>query len=259
MPIPQPLRMWFLVLGTLPALHASDARSATTLSEPLKAIEASIHAVRSGDVARIAKHIRFPLRRAYPLPPVDNPEALATRYTEIFDANLLALLSNSVATKDWAECGWRGYMLDHGTVWADFDGRIIAINSESAAERAHRLTIIEADRRTLHPALQTFKQPCLKWDTKTVRIRIDDLGSSYRLALWNVGDDLGKQPALSISGGEIEYQGSGGNHEYRFKAGETIYHCDVVVLGGEESPKIGTFSIQRNARELFTEEALRAY
>jgi hypothetical protein len=241
--------------------HADDLYTADETARQLKALQETVQAFRNGDVSVIAKHIRFPLERPYPLPSVDTPEAFVQRYPDIFDDNLLKLIRASVAEKDWDLVGWRGYMLQNGLVWAEIDGRIIGINYASKRERELRLKLIEADRRRLHPSLSRFNDPVLKWDTKSFRLRIDDLGdASYRLALWNADQHPQSKPALSIAGGKYEADGSCGNHNYIFQVNGVTYRCDVTVIGSaEEGPRFGTFTIIRKDRDLLTEDVLRDY
>lgn len=258
----KPIGMLLLALAYATLGHASDdLYSPDEAARQLKAIQETIQAFRAGDVSEIAKHIRFPLARPYPLPSVETPEVFAQRYNEIFDDRLLKLITDSVAEQDWHLVGWRGYMLDRGTVWAEIDGRISGTNYETKKARELRLKLIEADRRRLHPSLTRFEEPVLKWDTKGFRLRIDDLGDArYRLALWSSDQHPQSKPALSIANGTCEFEGSGGNHNYTFHLNGVTYRCDVTVLGSpEEGAQIGTFTILRKDRELLTEDVLRDY
>lgn len=242
--------------------HASDdLYTADETARQLKALQETVRAFQSGDVGVIAKRIRFPLSRHYPLPPVETPESFAQRYTDIFDDSLLKIISVSVAEKDWDLVGWRGYMLRNGLVWAEIDGRITVINHESNRERDLRLKLIAADRRKLHPSLIHFEEPVLKWDTRSFRLRIDALSEvDYRLALWRSDQHPQSKPALSIAAGVRRFDGSGGNHDYTFQANGVTYRCAVTILrASDEPPQFGTFSILRNDKELLTEEALRSY
>ena len=253
--------MLSLALAGVSLSHADDLYTPAETAQQQKALQETIQAFRSGNISVIAKHVRFPLARPYPLPPVETPEALAQRYTEIFDESLLKLITTSVAEKDWDLVGWRGYMLQNGTVWAEIDGQIIAIGHESKKEHELRLKLIEADRRRLHPSLSQFKEPVLKWDTKGFRLRIDDFGdANYRLALWSSDQHPQSKPALSITGGKYEPDGSGGDHHYIFHLNGVTYRCDVTVLGDDQgTPQFGTFTILRKDHELLTEDVLRDY
>ncbi|HSI08926.1 MAG: hypothetical protein ACAH89_07580 [Rariglobus sp.] len=257
----KPLGVLLLALICTSLNHAADLYTADETARQLKALQETVQAFRAGDVSVIAKHIQFPLARQYPLPSVETPEEFAQRYTDIFDASLLKLITASVAEKDWDLVGWRGYMLDRGTVWAEIDGRITGINYETKKARELRLKLIEVDRRRLHHSLIRFNDPVLKWDTLSFRLRIDDLGdANYRLALWRSDQHPQSKPALSITAGKFEREGSGGDHTYTFHLNDVTYRCDVTVLGDDQgTPKIGTFTILRKDRELLTEDVLRDY
>lgn len=258
---PKPIRVLLLALAFTSLSHADDLYTADETARQLKAIQQTVRAFRAGDVRVIAKHVRFPLARTYPLPSVETPEAFAERYTDIFDDSLLKIISASVAEKDWNLVGWRGYMLQNGLIWVEIDGRIIAVNHESKKEHELRLKLIETDRRRLHPSLSHFEEPVLKWDTSSFRLRIDDLGdANYRLALWNSDQHPQSKPALSITTDAREFEGSGGNHQYTFRLNDVTYRCDVAVLSDDQgSPRFGTFTILRKDRELLTEDVLRDY
>lgn len=224
-----------------------------------QAIQFTIDTFKSGDIAMIAKRIQFPLARNYPLPPVNNAHEFARRYPDIFDSELSQLISTSAAKTDWSKMGWRGYMLQHGLVWAGEDGLIIAINYESRTEQALRARLIEADRRALHESLRSFDEPVLKWDTPNYRLRIDARGDHYRLALWPAGRGLTDKPELIIEHGTRIFDGSGGNHHYAFPFGKKAYVCDVEVIGGEGERHIGSFDLVQEGVTLRSEDALKAY
>jgi hypothetical protein len=222
-----------------------------------QAIQSTVEAFKTGDLGAFAQKIQFPLARRYPLPPVNNAQDLRQRYADIFDTNLAKVIAASNAKTDWESVGWRGYMLERGLVWADETGRITAINYESKREKVLRAALIEADRKALHKSLRSFDEPVLKWDTKTYRLRIDAQGEHYRLALWPAGRSFQDKPELIIERGTLTFDGSGGNHHYSFPLGQKTYVCDVTVIGGEETPRIGRFELLLGGKTISSEDALR--
>lgn len=191
---------------------------------------------------------------------------MEARFAEVFDDELLKLIAESDFAKDWEQVGWRGYMLDHGTVWVDYDGKVWRINHASAAEQTARERLIEEDRAALHSSLRTFEEPLLKWETAHWRLRVDDLGGpgpgkDYRLAIWARENDFKTAPQRVVDGGTLVFEGSGGNHFYRFEADGLVYQCDVEVLGGESEYGIGTFLIldTEPQKPVVEEEAIRSF
>lgn len=233
--------------------------SPADIARQRQAIQSTVDVFKTGDIDAFAKRIQFPLARRYPLPPVNNAREFRQRYADIFDAPLGKVISSSNAKTDWESVGWRGYMLARGLVWVDETGLITAINHESSRGKALRAALIAADRKALHESLRGFDEPILKWDTPNYRLRIDATGEHYRLALWPAGRSFQDKPELIVEQGTLTLDGSGGNHHYSFPLGQKVYVCDVTVIGGAETPRIGSFELLMEGKSLFSEEALRGY
>ena len=75
-----------------------------------------IEAFKVLDKDRISNLISYPLERGYPIPSIDSKKELLSRFDEVFDYNLIKLISNSDASKDWSQVGWRG-IKGYGIVW----------------------------------------------------------------------------------------------------------------------------------------------
>ncbi len=202
-----------------------------------KVVRNFISAVKQHDTNKIAKMISFPFKREYPIPDLKNRKELGRRYKEVFDDSLVKLISNSSPKDDWGRVGWRGIMLLNGVVWLDDDGRLITINYQSALERKMKQNIIVTERNLLHESIRKYKEPVHILETKKYRIRIDELANGkYRYVSWNKNKKMSDTPDLVINNGEVEHDGSGGNHHYTFTNNGYTYTCNIVILGTANSP-----------------------
>ncbi|WP_235830893.1 hypothetical protein [Flavobacterium ustbae] len=111
-----------------------------------KFISSFISEVKNNNKNAVAARITFPLKREYPIPKVKNKTDFIKRYNEIFDKTLISKITKSNPAKDWSEMGWRGIMLNQGDLWMDTNGKIIAINYQSEAEKKQKSTLIAAQK-----------------------------------------------------------------------------------------------------------------
>ncbi len=257
------MSFWNKVFGFAVAMMFTTALfSQIPASEDVEAkdgIAKLIDSFQADDVDAIAECFRFPFHRAYPIPAIHSKEEFVRRFEEVFDEEISRKIKTSRIEEDWTEMGWRGYMLFNGLVWIDYDGKVKGINYFSAKERRIRGDLITKDRGTIYRGLQGFEAPVLKWDTESVTLRIDELEGDFRLGIWEVGESFSRAPERVISHGTVVYEGSGGNHCYKFKQDETLYECWVEVLGGESEYGIGSLTIQEHGVRVLQEEASRSY
>lgn len=196
-----------------------------------------IAAFASNDVDAMAKHIQFPYHGKYPSPPIKEGDFIQ-RFDEIFDADLIHRIARSDVESDWSKVGWRGIMLNRGIVWVGFDGKIKSINHTTQTSKQVREKLIASDKTTLPRNLREFESPILKWKTAKHFIRIDALkDENYRYTQWTKqASKAAAAPDFIIESGEPHFEGSGGNHYYEFKHGETTIRCDVVIIGIDDTP-----------------------
>lgn len=193
--------------------------------------------VATDNLDSIAANTSFPLNREYPLPDLKNEKEFRAIYPNIFNAELKKIIKNSDAEGDWTVMGSEGIMLDRGTVWLDYEGALIGVNYQSPIEKQEREKLIEAERLDVHTSLRVFKNPILIMRTSRFIVRIDELeNGQYRYASWRAGKNQSEKPDLTLSNGEMKFQGSGGNHSYEFSSGRYKYICDIISLGSIESP-----------------------
>lgn len=195
-------------------------------------IEKVIALFKEKDVKAISHHIQYPLHREYPIPSIKNSTELQQRFEEVFAKDLVSQITTS-KIEQWSEVGWRGIMLDNGTMWINSDdGNIIAVNYQSDFEEKLRNELIAQDRNTLYSPLRVFKEPAYKIETKTYFLRIDELANGkYRFASWKLGQSQSVKPDLVLHNGAFEFEGSGGNHTITFTNGKYTYEVRRNILG----------------------------
>jgi hypothetical protein len=221
-----------------------------------KFVKSFIANVKSNNKEGVAGFISFPLGRNYPIPNVKNKADFVKRYDQIFDATLKNEIIKSDPEKDWSEVGWRGIMLNQGTLWIDTDGKIITINYQSQAEEDLSNKLIAAEKAKLHPSIAKFKAPEYILETSKFRIRIDDLGNNnYRYASWSIKQKMSEKPDLVITNGKWIPDGSGGNSYFDFKKGDYLYRCYIIVLGTNDSPP-ATLTISQNNKNILEQDAV---
>ncbi|NMM42710.1 hypothetical protein [Pseudoalteromonas arctica] len=215
-----------------------------------------IAAFKAHDKTAIAALIRYPLKRRYPLPAIKNEAELIERFDEVFDDELVAVIASSNIDTDWDKVGWRGIMLNSGVVWVDTDGKIIGINHQTAKEQSLAKNLIAADKQSLHSSINSFGELILDWQTSKYRIRIDDLGdSNYRYTSWSIDKKPSDKPDIILLKGEIEFEGSGGNHSYTFKNGRYRYVLRVTVIGCDTSPP-GWLEVYKDDKLLLSDSVI---
>ncbi|MFW3343695.1 hypothetical protein [Aliarcobacter butzleri] len=191
-------------------------------------IEKIIKAFQENDIEYISNNvIKYPLKRQYPIPSIKNQEELKKRFSEVFDDKLIEEIKNS-KIEDWSEMGWRGIMLNQGTLWLNFDEIIIAINYQSDFEKRLREDLIRKEKEQLDSSLKEFIEPTYKLKTKNFLIRIDKIDDSkYRYSSWKIGKSESSKPDLVLLNGEIEYSGTIGYQYFTFKNRNYTYEIDI--------------------------------
>ncbi len=87
-------------------------------------------------------------------------------------------------------------------------------------------------KMALHPSVVEFESHLHSFKTKGFTVRIDKLkDGSLRYVAWSANAKLISKPDLIISNGELDHQGSGGDHTYTFKNGDYRYLLEVTIIG----------------------------
>jgi hypothetical protein len=190
-----------------------------------------VEAFIKNDKDEIINSIFYPLRRQYPIPNINNRHEMAERYNQVFDTHITNLIKNSSIENSWQDVGWRGISLDSGSVWIDYDGKIIGINHQSLQEKEMRNNIINEMKNNLHESLKDFNEPILLCETENYSVRIDMLyNNNYRLALWTKGKNQTENPDIILTNGKVTMDGSGGDHYYLFNNDDVQYILYVYKL-----------------------------
>lgn len=202
-----------------------------------KLVKAFVTAISTDDREAVSKLVKYPLAREYPIPDISNAKEFLQRFDQVFDKDLRNEIIHSSIAKDWSAVGWRGIMLDNGSLWLDYDGTLIAVNYQSEVEKSIKNTLVEKDKKSLYPSLREFEQPELVCKTDKFLIRIDCLkGYEYRYVTWPESRQQSSKPDLILNNGKWVPDGNGGNHYFDFENGKYLYRVYVEVMGSTEDP-----------------------
>ncbi|MFM5352369.1 hypothetical protein [Aeromonas dhakensis] len=225
------------LLSWLLAMMSAHAEEPLLAAEYQPLVQKVIDAAKARDQQALARQIKYPFKREYPIPAIKSPAEMLARFDEVFDDAILKRIASSRAGQDWQAMGWRGIMLGSGEVWLDFDGKVIGINHQTAQAAKRKAELVAKQNSDLYPGLREYKRPELMWQTEKFTIRIDELGDGrYRYASWAKGKALSDKPDLVLKNGTIRMEGSGGNHTFQFTSGPYRYECAVTVLGEQGMP-----------------------
>ena len=219
-----------------------------------KVVQVFIDCIKHNNKTKLASLTEFPIRRGYPIPSIKNSAGLLKCYARVFDDSLVQLISHSDPAADWSTVGWRGIMLLNGVVWLNTDGKLIAVNYQSAAEAKLQASLIAAGRLKLHPSLRVYEKPVLIMETSKYKIRIDDMGDHhYRYASWSKKGKMSDQPDVIILNGVLDFDGTGGNHSYTFTNDGYSYECYIDEMGARHDiPTILT--VKKSEKQLMSQK-----
>ncbi len=220
--------------------------------DKIENIKKVITLFKEKDIEKISKIINYPLNRESPIPLIKNQSELKGRFHEIFDESLIHLISSSNVNQ-WTEVGWRGVMLNDGIIWIDENGKIIAVNYQSSFEKKQKQNLINKQKTSLYPGLKNFLIPTYKFRTKNYLIRIDELENrKYRYASWKINTSESLKPDLVLKNGNLEFDGSGGNHTIIFKNKNYEYKIYRSIVGSEDEAEISLI-IEKDGKVMLSE------
>ena len=182
-----------------------------------------IRSVTARDRTALAEIISFPIERNYPLPSIRTKEEFLANFEEVIGEEF----TKTIAESDHYDCGrlgWRPLSILRADgrgplVWFDDYGNVGRIWYETEIARRKRIRLVEIERNQLHPSLREYDYPVLEWETCTYRIRIDDLGDTFRYAAWGVDRLHNSKPDIVMNNGEDIVEGTIGDRYFLFQSG----------------------------------------
>ncbi|RKO69490.1 hypothetical protein D7322_22110 [Sphingobacterium puteale] len=207
------------------------------------------------NIDEISTVINYPLKRENPIPAITKPNEFKQRFQEVFDQTLVDLIAHSKPDQ-WTVVGWRGIMLDNGTLWIDSEaGKITAVNYQSPFEKNLRQTLIQKQKEHIHHSLKQFKKPVYTIKSEKYLIRIDELtNGKYRYASWNSEKKENMPPDIILSNGKLDFEGSGGNHVIVFTNGIYTYAIYRNIIAEKDATDI-TLVVKKNKQKILTQGA----
>ncbi|MEX2492727.1 MAG: hypothetical protein WD425_13300 [Nitrospirales bacterium] len=248
------LLIFFLILS-FPSISEAEADFYIDKPSAVKLVQKLINAVKADNKKQVAALVNYPLGRRYPLKSIKNQEEFIENYSTLFDEKLKKEIIEFNPERDifW---NWQGIALLHGGIWLDFDGKIRSLNFDSDKEQVQWDRAIEKEKTRLHPSIRNFTKPILEGETKTHIIRIDQEGDefygNYRYSSWTITKTTKDRPDLVIRNGEMELEGTGGNHHYVFKNGKYIYTIYISLIG--MAPLRDTLEVQKDGTTILHQE-----
>lgn len=232
----------------------SNAQEAALAPEAQKNIQQLIQVFQNGRPEAIAALFIYPVERSYPVPAIRDQKEFLRRFDEVLDQSIIATIANSSLDR-WSQVGWRGIMLDNGTLWLDDSGeKISGINHQTQEGTAVLEAFLKKDKEGLPSSLRNFHRPDYKIKTKKYRIRIDELEDhTYRYISWKKEKPESAAPDLVLHKGVFEAEGTGGNHRYVFTNGIYQYIVYRNVMG-EGDPAPITLEVLKNNKVLLRED-----
>ncbi len=191
-------------------------------------IQNFLEQTKRGDANGVAKLVRYPLNRQYPLKNINNEQEFVARYDELFDR---AIIDSLIENPDrWQTMGWRGIMYNNGEIWFDYDGTLTAINweTELAAELLRKG--IAREYEMVHPDVSSsvklpvlaFKTQDDKWIGRIDGVAAERHAADVQLALYKSGTPLEGKPDYLLRG-RLDIQGSAHNMYYFFQGDEASF------------------------------------
>jgi len=233
------------------ALTATSAFADNLNANELKDVQSVIKLFKNKNITAISNNITYPLHREEPIPSIANATQMKQRFNQVFDTQLIQEIANSKPSQ-WESMGWRGVMLNGGTIWLD-GHKIKAINYSSDAEQKYKAQLISQQKNQLHSSVKNFKTPELQFKTAKFQVRIDAMpNGKYRYASWGTKQSQAAKPDLILNQGRVEMDGSGGDHHYIFNSGTYQYVVYRNVLGTSETPDV-TLEVTQKGKKILSQ------
>ena len=184
-----------------------------------------ISLILKDQAAQLAPLVSYPLARTNPLPNINTQQQFIENFPLLFDKvfkERLKLYDDSCVFYRNGVYGLVGGAFN-GDIWISEDGKILAINSESAEEFHLRQKLIQDIKSRMYPSIRDWTRNVLVAKSKNVLIRIDETGKGLRYVSWTKGQSISEKPDLILLNGVGEPQGSAGGWLYTFRSGKWTY------------------------------------
>lgn len=238
------------VLSSLVGQGQNDDLHFDAAAQAWKNIKATIQLIRQDQVASLAGHVVYPLRRENPLPNITTRKEFGREYNILFDSVLKRTLSGLKPSDLFQHEGDWSYR--EGEVWFDPDGKIIAINYSSPSEHRRKDSLTEKTYRLLYPGIAHWKRNLLVCKVGKRLIRIDEVGDDLRYIAWGEGKTISDKPDLELFKGVQKMDGTMGSYTITFSNGPWTYTFNYTAVGdgGDASPLGLYLNIWKNGKRI---------
>ena len=226
------LLVLFSLLSFLSGRAQDDELHFDPDAQAWKNIKATIALIRQNRVASLAGRVIYPLIRENPLPDIANRKEFVSAYPVLFDSVLRRALFRLKSADLFQHEGNWSY--DEGDIWFGPDGKIIAINYSSPAERRRKDSLTEETYRLLYPGIAHWDRNVLVCKVGKRLIRVDEIGDDLRYISWGDGKTISEKPDLVLYKGVQKVDGTLGSYTITFNSGPWTYSLDYVALGDSD-------------------------
>jgi len=245
-----PRRLFILlpILLSLIGRAQSDDLHFDADAQAWKNIKATIRMIRQNQVASLSGWIVYPLIRENPVPDITTRREFDREYNILFDSTLKRVLVGLKPSDMFEHLGNWSY--GEGDVWFDPNGKIIAINYSSAAERRRKDSLMQETYRLLYPGIAHWDRNLVVCKVGKRLIRVDEVGDDLRYIAWGEGKTISDKPDLVLFKGVKKTDGELGSYNITFSSGPWTYLFEYIAVG-EEEDDLGLFlHILKNGKKI---------
>lgn len=212
-----------------------------------KNVKATIQLIRQERVGSLAGRVVYALRRQNPLPDITTREEFERAYNILFDSTLKKTLFSLKASDLFQHLGNWSY--GDGGVWFDPDGKIIAINYSSPAERRRKDSLTKETYRLLYPGIAHWDRNVLVCKAGERLIRVDEVGNDLRYIAWGKGKAISDKPDLVLFKGVEKMDGELGSYNITFSNGPWTFLFEYIAVAEKEDEEGLFLYISNNGKQ----------
>jgi hypothetical protein len=191
-----------------------------------------VNLVKENNASQLATLIAYPLRRKNPLPDIKNLKEFKGYYAIIFDKAFRQKLENysdNCVFEHNSAYGLVGGPF-FGDIWLNEEGKIAAINYQSAEESKLKDFLTAKIQSQVHPSVSAWKENVLVAKSNNLTIRVDETEKGLRYVSWSKGHSMAEKPDLILFNGVAEAKGTMGGWTWTFKNENWTYVVDNVEM-----------------------------